>query len=341
MTNTRRRRDRPVLHTNTRRTSLRRHNRGVGWQLAPETESDFGRSVVSGAISGAAAWSAYALLEFVFASVLFRLTRPYAVFTAWHWQFTAMLLLGYLTVGIGCGAAAGAAAWMSRRSVHLNIESAATFTLVLAFGLHLLFWRKANPSRFWLLAAAGVFGALLLIPRWGGRAGWLTNCWIVSGLLLGFGQELGLKGMGVASQLGAPLGKATIILAALLLGGVAAAVFLGRRFRLPAAPLRYGAIGGAALLMLASYALGRPASSNAEAGSPALAGTNRPNILLVVMDTVQAAHLAVYGYDRDTTPNLRDLARDSMVYREAMSASDITPTSHASLFTGMRSEEHT
>src|ERR1035441_10354764 len=115
MTNTRRRRGRAVLHTNPRRTSLRRHNRGVGWQLAPETESDFGRSVVSCAISGAAAWRAYAAMEFVFAPALFRLTRPYAVFTAWHWQFTAMLLLGYLTVGIGCGAAAGAAAWMSRR----------------------------------------------------------------------------------------------------------------------------------------------------------------------------------------------------------------------------------
>lgn len=303
-------------------------------------ERNLVRSLATGALHGVAAWSAYALLEFVFASVLFRVTRPYAIFTALHWQLTAMLLLGYLMVGVMCGAAAGAAEWMLRGRVRLTIESAATFTLVLAFGLHLVFLRNSSASRYWLLAVAGVFGALLLIPRWGGRAGWLTNCWIVSGLLLGFGQELGLKEMGVASQLGAPLGKATIILASLLLGGAAAAVLLGRKFRLPAGPLRFGAIGGAFLLMVTSYALGRPAGSGAEAASAALGGAGRPNVLLIVTDTVHAAHLSVYGYERDTTPNLRDLARDSMVYREAMSASDITPTSHASLFTGMYPSWH-
>ena len=58
------------------------------------------------------------------------------------------------------------------------------------------------------------------------------------------------------------------------------------------------------------------------------------------MDTVHADHLAVYGYERDTTPNLKDLARDSMVYTNAISASDITLTSHASLFTGMYPSWH-
>ena len=94
------------------------------------------------------------------------------------------------------------------------------------------------------------------------------------------------------------------------------------------------------MLMVVSYALGRPAPSGVEAASPAPAGSGRPNVLLIVMDTVHADHLAVYGYERDTTPNLRDLARDSMVYTEAMSASDITLTSHASLFTGMYPSWH-
>jgi hypothetical protein len=110
--------------------------------------------------------------------------------------------------------------------------------------------------------------------------------------------------------------------------------------QLPAAPLRYGAIGGAALLLVTSYALGRAAPAAVEAASPVLALADRPNILLIVMDTVHADHLAVYGYERDTTPNLRDLARDSMVYANAISASDITLTSHASLFTGMYPSWH-
>jgi arylsulfatase A-like enzyme len=52
------------------------------------------------------------------------------------------------------------------------------------------------------------------------------------------------------------------------------------------------------------------------------------------MDTVRADHLGIDGYGRATTPNLRQLARDSVVYTRAMSASDFTLTSHASLFTG-------
>jgi arylsulfatase A-like enzyme len=301
-------------------------------------ERGLGRSVASGALQGAAVWSAYALLEFLFASVLFRLARPHAVFSAWHWKLTAMLLLGYLSAGLACGSVAGVSAWILRRRAALSIEALASFTLVLAFGLHVALSTVA--SRFWLLGAAGVFGALLLSSRWRDRAGWLTNYWVVSGLLLGFGQEFVFQEMGVASQLGARLGVASMLLAVLLLGGAAASVFLGRRFPLPFAPLRFGTIGGAVLLIALSYTLGRPAPSSVEAASPVLAGTVRPNILLIVMDTVQADHLGAYGYERDTTPNLRDLARDSMVYTNAISASDITLTSHASLFTGMYPSWH-
>ena len=190
--------------------SFRFHNWGVPFQLALDMNEGFGRSVAAGALHGAAAWSAYALLEFLFASVLFRLARPHAVFSAWHWKLTAMLFLGYLIAGPVCGALAGAAAWMLRRRMQLSVEAAASFTLVLAFGLHLAL--NAEAGRFWLLAAAGVFGALLLIPQLRDKAGWLTNYWIVSGLLLGLGQVLGLQEMGVASQLGARLGVASKVL---------------------------------------------------------------------------------------------------------------------------------
>jgi arylsulfatase A-like enzyme len=294
--------------------------------------------VVSGALHGAAAWSAYALLEFLIASVLFRLARPHAVFSAWHWKLTAMLFLGYLAAGAVCGAAAGAAAWLLRRRATLTIEALASFTLVLAFGLHLVLGGEA--PRWGLFGAAAAFGALLLIPRWRDRAGWLTNYWVVSGLLLGLGQEYVFQEMFVASQLGARLGRASMALAVALAAVAAASVVLGRKFRLPAAPLRLAAIGGAILLMAVSYGLGRPPSPTVEAASPVPAVAGRPNVLLLVMDTVHADHLALYGYERDTTPNLQDLARDSMVYRHAISASDITLTSHASLFTGMYPSWH-
>ncbi len=326
------------LRSKTGGVSSHVHNWGVVWQLDFGVQKDLGRTVAAGALHGAAAWSAYALLEFLLSSVVFRLARPHAVFSSWHWTLTAILLLGYLIAGSVCGAAAGAAAWLLRPRVHLPVEAAATFTLLFAFGLHLALDPQARSP--WLVAAAAAFGVLLLVPRWRTGTGWLTNYWIMSGLLLGLGQELVFKAMGVASQLGAPVTVASIALAVLLLGSAIAAILLGRRVSLPSAPLRFAAVGGAALLMAASFTLGRPASASVEAASPAPGQSNRPNILLLVMDTVHADHLSVYGYDRDTTPNLKELARESMVYTNAISASDITLSSHASLFTGMYPSWH-
>jgi arylsulfatase A-like enzyme len=65
-----------------------------------------------------------------------------------------------------------------------------------------------------------------------------------------------------------------------------------------------------------------------------------PNIILIVLDTVRADHLSVYGYPRDTSPGLRDFARSATLYRNAFSTSDVTLTSHASLFTGLYGIEH-
>ncbi|MFC1816989.1 sulfatase, partial [Thermodesulfobacteriota bacterium] len=58
------------------------------------------------------------------------------------------------------------------------------------------------------------------------------------------------------------------------------------------------------------------------------------------MDTVRADHLSVYGYERDTSPNLRELAKQATVYTQAIAPGDMTLTSHASLFTGMYAAQH-
>jgi arylsulfatase A-like enzyme len=74
-------------------------------------------------------------------------------------------------------------------------------------------------------------------------------------------------------------------------------------------------------------------------GRRALAGLPSPapgaaNVLLVVLDTVRADRLSLYGYGRDTTPNLVRLARRGVVFGEARATAPWTLPSHASLFTG-------
>ena len=62
--------------------------------------------------------------------------------------------------------------------------------------------------------------------------------------------------------------------------------------------------------------------------------SNAPNVLLIVLDTVRAKSLALYGYARPTTPNLNELAKSGVVFERALSTSPWTLPSHASMFTG-------
>jgi arylsulfatase A-like enzyme len=59
-----------------------------------------------------------------------------------------------------------------------------------------------------------------------------------------------------------------------------------------------------------------------------------PNVLLIVLDTVRAASLSLYGHNRPTTPNLERLARRGIVFSEARSTAPWTLPSHASMLTG-------
>ncbi len=76
-----------------------------------------------------------------------------------------------------------------------------------------------------------------------------------------------------------------------------------------------------------------------EAPEPLPAG-NRPNVIILVLDTVRADHLSLYGYHRPTSPNLQRLAPEFLVCRKAISSAPWTVPSHASLFTGLYSNAH-
>jgi arylsulfatase A-like enzyme len=64
------------------------------------------------------------------------------------------------------------------------------------------------------------------------------------------------------------------------------------------------------------------------------------NALLITLDTTRADHLSCYGYPRKTSPNLDALAADAVRFDLALSASAITPISHASILTGLYPDRH-
>ncbi|MBX6312588.1 MAG: sulfatase-like hydrolase/transferase [Isosphaeraceae bacterium] len=59
-----------------------------------------------------------------------------------------------------------------------------------------------------------------------------------------------------------------------------------------------------------------------------------PNVLLIVLDTVRADHLSLYGYHRATSPHLAKLARRGVRFAHARAPAPWTLPSHASMFTG-------
>jgi arylsulfatase A-like enzyme len=90
---------------------------------------------------------------------------------------------------------------------------------------------------------------------------------------------------------------------------------------------------GAVLLAALVVAAGADARAAAAAGE-------RPNVLLISIDSLRADHLSAYGYERRTSPSLDQLAADGVLFEYAMSATNWTMPAHASLFTGQPISVH-
>jgi arylsulfatase A-like enzyme len=65
-----------------------------------------------------------------------------------------------------------------------------------------------------------------------------------------------------------------------------------------------------------------------------------PNLLLISLDTTRRDHGSVYGYGRETTPNLERLAAQGVLFTLAYAPAPTTGPSHASLFTSLHPITH-
>lgn len=64
------------------------------------------------------------------------------------------------------------------------------------------------------------------------------------------------------------------------------------------------------------------------------------NVFLIVIDTLRPDHLGVYGYDKNTSPNIDALAEKSFLFTHAFAHSSWTRPSVASILTGMYPAQH-
>ncbi|MGB9893433.1 MAG: sulfatase, partial [Candidatus Saccharicenans sp.] len=63
-------------------------------------------------------------------------------------------------------------------------------------------------------------------------------------------------------------------------------------------------------------------------------GVEKPNILLITLDTTRADHLPLYGYNGVSTPNLNELGQKGVVFEQCATTSPLTLPAHCSIMTG-------
>jgi arylsulfatase A-like enzyme len=183
------------------------------------------------------------------------------------------------------------------------------------------------------IALSAILFGVLIWDSWRERFRFLTNPWLASLLLLGspwLSREV-LPGR-------PPFAKAGLYL--LLFAAVIASAI---RFRRNSEGLErrswWPIVGMGGLLLLVTAAI----PNTRAASNVSLPSSRQPakcNVLLITMDTVRADHLSIYGYQRDTTPYLRDFARRATVYRRMIATADYTLPTHASIFTGLYPSWH-
>jgi arylsulfatase A-like enzyme len=85
--------------------------------------------------------------------------------------------------------------------------------------------------------------------------------------------------------------------------------------------------------------IGPVAVSAADSGDPP-PGNRAPSILLVVLDTVRADAVSAYGRVEGTTPSFDALASEGVRYTQTFAPAPWTLPSHATIFSGLRVDEH-
>ncbi len=74
--------------------------------------------------------------------------------------------------------------------------------------------------------------------------------------------------------------------------------------------------------------------------SELVSGARTANVVICVLDGARADRVGYSGYPRDTTPNMDELAAESVVFTNHFSTCSLTRPSTASLFTGLYPDAH-
>jgi arylsulfatase A-like enzyme len=294
----------------------------------------------SAAGEGARAFLIYAIIETAFVVVFRWVFEPHATYRPHDTLFVLGVFVFYALIGAGIGTLVGFVAGdVAARAISCAV-------ILTAGALTYLFGDGEFSDILYSLFLLAIAVAMLLVlftgqPRaveflTGRGASWITGVVLIL--------------PSTTSRYAADMRVATLIL--IVSGMFALSWWIQRRrrwhhvetgqARRPLLSPRQSAtslIGTAAALSLASWML-QPTLWATTTFSSRPTNDARPNVVLITLDTVATAHLSLYGYARDTTPNLSRLGTVATVFRNAQATSNYTLPTQASMLTGMYPHTH-
>lgn len=318
------------------------------------------RAIHRYAVHGGAAWTAYAIVECWILSIIPWFEGSAYSYWPMHPGLTALLFVACPLFGVALGILVGLVIHTAAPALETRIQppddwipkAAGAWTLIAAYTVIVFFLLpRASGVVVPLHVMNGLMltVALILVGRFPNqlrRLRFVASPWFAAALLLGV-PWLVKERLFMYSNAVKAAGAVGFWIAALATGLTAHRIGQGRRARLrreqqvgvQPRSLRLLATAAAVSLLFSISLDQKPYTSGNVPAAPR-AGRNRPPVILIVLDTVRAAHLSVYGYSRETTPNLKKLSDDAMVYKHAIAASDHSLSAHASIFTGLYPSHH-
>ena len=292
---------------------------------------------VSGAAHGLQAFLTYWAVECFFLSVLPWLQAPAYQYQQLHPWFVVLALGVYSITGAVLGGVLSVCIGRVLGGEPAALQMVGPLSLAMVFIPHALIMGSQSQLPMSIVLAA----VIILSVRerlWAEDLRPLVNAWTVSLAFLVYPfaiteEEYSLRTRqisGVAATL------------AVFLISYAIYYLAARLRRRNLSTWRPAALWATTTVALLGFSFGvkqQPLLNDVPAPAAASAGRH-PNLILITMDTVRADHLSLHGYTRDTSPNLRQLARQATVFRNAVAAGDMTLSSHASIFTGMYASQH-
>jgi len=288
-----------------------------------------------GAFWGMIAWQVYGVVEYAATTLAPLVVYRPMVIAAWHWELSLLLFGFYTLAGIVTGGFAAVLFTALKRgeSKKSQLKTIGTLTLVVAFIANLIVGAPEPATLTFSAIVAAILIWSLLSETRAERFALVASPWAAafSLLLAAWVNNEALARQSLVMRI-----LCTLVIAGALVG----VSTLGIRARVryfTAAPLGQPltVLGGALAFVLGcAFFFGSNIHAQGDSRRSTAADSSKPNVLLLTLDTVRADHLSLYGYNRDTTPRLAELARVAAVFSHAAAAGDMTITSHASILTG-------